>query len=143
MDKDDDYKNMLTRLSTTLGVQDNLPAAVKPEDQKKNHEDDYTYTRDKMKNLAKIGEEALEHFKDIAMETGEPGAFRVLAELLTATGSLVEGIAKNSRNKAEIDKSIQTPIENRTTNNLFVGNTKELLEKLNQEDKIIIDVDPK
>ena len=86
-----------------------------------------------------MGEEAIENFKDIALETGEPRAFEVLATLLKNTGELVKNVAENSKNKSEIDKNLDKNITPQQVqhNNYFVGSTKELLDKITDEEKVI------
>lgn len=113
-----------------------VPAVVEPP--KEGFEQDYDYTRDKLKNLVNIGEDAIEHFIEIAKETNEPRAFEVLATLLKNTGELAKGVIDNATSKANIDTRNQIKTvgdkDKPTTNNttIFVGTTKDLLEKLNQ-----------
>lgn len=137
-------KNMLQKLKTSQEAPVMVDAA------KENFNSDYEYTRKKLKNLVDMGEEAIEHFKDIAEETNEPRAFEVLATLLKNTGELVRGVIDNATSKANIDGHSK---ENKvvgdkevTTNNttIFVGTTRDLLDKLNNEQKSkVIDVEPK
>ena len=106
-------------------------------------EDDYNYTREKLKNLVAAGEEAIEHFGEIAKETSEPRAFEVLATLLKTTGELVTGVMSNHEAKANIEsrkaqKTVGDKNESVTNNTtIFVGTTRELLDRINQESKVI------
>ena len=140
-------KRMLSKLnsslpSTTVAIVDKA---------KENFDADYEYTRKKLKNLADRGEEAIEHFAEIAKETNEPRAFEVLATLLKNTGELVKGVIDNAEAKSNIDRRNEpvkvvgdkdpTPSVNNTT--IFVGTTKDLLDKIKaEEQRKIIDVEP-
>jgi len=142
---DDDKENGTTaaeRLNNAFFKQ-TLPEVVKTDAEKAT--EDYEFTRKKLKNLVNIGEEALEHFFEIAQETNEPRAFEVLATLLKTTGELSKGISDNAKTKSSIDKdrgSIQ-PEGNQpsslTQNNIYVGTTKDLLKQLKAQDDDIIE----
>jgi hypothetical protein len=127
----------------------NLPDTYVAEKQRKEHQEDYEFVKRKTKSFIETGEEALEHLKDVAIETCDPRAFRVMAEMLTTLGSLTKNITDNSKNKSEVDKVLVNPSEqvpgptqqNNTVNNtIFVGSTKDLLNTLQKN--IIIDNEP-
>src|ERR1035437_4809952 len=106
-DADSDVrKNMLSKLNAALpqiaGAV--VPAVAAVDKSKENFDSDYEYTRKKLKNLADRGEDAIEHFAEIAKETGEPRAFEVLATLLKNTGELVKGVIDNAEAKSNIDR---------------------------------------
>jgi hypothetical protein len=135
-----------------LEVLKNTPAQVPApvvakspaEIQKDNADADYEYTRKNLKKLVDAGAAAIEHFKDVAEETGEPRAFEVLATLLKNTGELVRGVMENASIKNNIDKrnepvktvgDKETPTFNNAT--VFIGTTRDLLNKINTEKKTI------
>jgi len=132
-------------LQTLRNPPPSTPAVIpKPPEQKDNFDADYEYTRKKLKSLADIGESAIEHFKEIAEETNEPRAFEVLATLLKNTGELVKGVIDNASSKANIDRRNEPPKivgqkESSTFPNatVFIGTTKDLLNKINQDQKTI------
>ena len=133
-------------LEVLKNTQTPVPVVVKTpsEVQKDNTDADYEYTRKNLKKLAEAGAAAIEHFKDVAEETGEPRAFEVLATLLKNTGELVKGVMENASIKANIDKRNE-PVktvgdkENPTFNNatVFIGTTRDMLDKINNDQKTI------
>lgn len=137
-DVDEQRKNMLEKLNTAVPA--SVPIVM--DKAKENYESDYEYTRKKLKNLADRGEEAIEHFAEVAKETGEPRAFEVLATLLKNTSDIVKGVIENASAKAVIDSKNAPPLMgdkksevHNTT--IFVGSAKELLDKVNSEQKVI------
>lgn len=143
MSNDELRSKMLEKLNTSVPA--NVPVVM--DKAKENYESDYEYTRKKLKNLADRGEEAIEHFAEVAKETGEPRAFEVLATLLKNTSDIVKGVIENASAKAVIDSKNAQPLmgdkKSEVTNNttIFVGSTKDLLDKVNNEQKVI-DVEP-
>ena len=118
------------------------PAKLKSAEEiaKENYDADYDYARKKLKNLADYGEAAIEHFREVAEETGEPRAFEVLATLLKNTGELVKGVMDNAATKSTIDKKNepQKVVGDKepaqvTNTTIFVGTTKDLLDRINNE----------
>jgi ParB-like chromosome segregation protein Spo0J len=116
---------------------------------KKSYDEDFEFSRKKLKDLIEKSYDAIENFIEVAKETEEPSAYRVLNEMLGTAGELVKAVTETSKTKTEIDKNlikkdsqdIKTG-NSITTNNIYVGSTKELLQKLNQEESKIIDLDP-
>lgn len=115
-----------------------------------NYNKDYEFTRDKLKKLAEIGQTALEHFKEIAEETGEPSAYRVVGELLSANKEIINSIIENAKAKSEIDVKIggkpadggAKNVTNNTT--VFVGTTKDIIRQaIVEEAKKTIDGEAK
>lgn len=142
---EDQRKNMLAKLNTAVPA--GTPIVL--DKSKENFDSDYDYTRKKLKNLVDLGEEAIEHFTEIAKETNEPRYFEVLATLLKNTGELVKGVIDNAETKSNIDKKNEAPkvvgdkeptVSNTT---IFVGTTKDLLEKIRQEEVNIIEGEAK
>ena len=133
---------MLAKLSQSPPVPSQQITVLKTPEEiaKENNEADYEYARKKLKNLADYGEAAIKHFQEVAEETGEPRAFEVLATLLKNTGELVKGVMDNAATKAHIDKTkepqkVVGDKEGATVTNttIFVGTTKDLLDRINNE----------
>ena len=149
MTEDDDMrKEMLDIMDKSLPVAPTpLPVVTQPiiEEIKKDFDEDYDYTRNKLKNLVDVGEDAIEHYVDVAKERNSPRDFEVLAQLLKNTGELVKSVIDTASSKAEIDNAKHQKVvgdnQASTTNNntIFVGTTKELLERINKEQAKIID----
>ena len=107
---------------------------------KENYDQDYEYVRKKLKNLADVTEDAIEHFSEVAKETNEPRAFEVLGTLLKNASEIVKGVMDNASQKATIDtRKEQKTVGDKepgSVNNttIFVGTTKDLLEKIGREE---------
>lgn len=110
---------------------------------------DFELSRDKLTSLIETGQEAIENFKDVALETQEPRAYEVLATLLKNTGDLTKALMDNAKIKTSIDKDQkiqqkpsteqQGPITNSQTN-IFVGTTKDLKDFLKaQQQEVVIE----
>lgn len=102
-------------------------------------EADRQYARENMKEIIEQGTGALDAMLDIARATEDPRAFEVFSSimktLIDANKSLV-GLNNNSaRKSSKSQKDNQDENKNTTTNNLFVGSTKEIAEILNRERK--------
>ena len=146
MTDDDLKKKMLSALNDAPPVvvpqPETPPVAAKPEG--KDFDNEYNYANEKLKGLVEYGEDALEYFSTIAQETKEPRAFEVLATLLKNTGELVRGVMENAATKSTIEahksKRVVGDGDGKVTNNTtitFVGTPKELLDKINTEQKTI------
>jgi len=100
---------------------------------------DHEYARKKLKGLVKMGEDAIESFKDVAEETGEPRAYEVLATLLKNTGELVKSVMDAAKTKNDIAQSQNKGQEGPKTQNtiIFTGSTKDLLQQIKAEEKTI------
>lgn len=143
-------KMMLAKLNAPVEPE---PVIEKTEEEKakENFNADYEYTRKKLKSLVDVSVDAIEDLKEIALETGEPRAYRALGELIKNAGDLTKGVMDSAKSKAEIDKSIagNNPKESSpreiNNNTVFIGSTKDLLDKIIEDDKkaVIIDVDYK
>lgn len=146
---------LMQKLRASSG--NNLPAvAIKTEEQKQlekqkakdDFQDDYDFSRKKLRNLLQMGEDAVEHFKDIAMESEEPGMFRAFGELLKNTSDIATAIMDTAKKKSEIDVETgdnlkDKDIGNPGTTNVFIGSTKDLLEKVKREASPVIDIESK
>lgn len=102
-------------------------------------EADRQYARENMKEIIEQGTGALDAMLDIARATEDPRAFEVFSNimktLIDANKSLVSLNNNSARKSSKSQKDNQDENKNTTTNNLFVGSTKEIAEILNRERK--------
>lgn len=113
----------------------------------KDYQNDYDFTRKKLRDLIAKGDEAMEELLAVALETKDPSVFRVLKEMLEAMGALSSGVIDAAKQKAEIDNVVNggTPKIGTQNNAIFVGTPDELLEIIRKEDEKeleVIDVTP-
>lgn len=148
VDEDIQRKLLLVKLNESQ-----LPTEIikktDEEKAKENFNDDYEYTRKKLKSLVDISVEAIKDLKEIAQETGEPRAYKALGELIKNAGDLTKGVIDSAKAKSDIDKSLMfnqsegSSVKEVHNNTVFIGSTKELLDKIIEDDKSssIIDLD--
>ena len=148
----DDYINALDTAAQSY----NPPAPIEENKKKKiissdlqNFDEDYLYTREKLKEMYEEGVNAIDHYREVAEETGEPRAVEVLANLIKSTASIAEAVMVNAKNKSSINKEMGVISKldredtngntyNQTNNNtIFVGTTNDLLKMLNEEQEKI------
>ncbi len=116
------------------------------ETDKNRFDEDYEFARTSLKDMYAEGLNAIEHYREVAEETGEPRAVEVLANLIKSTASIAEAVMTNAKNKSSINKEmgIVTPIDrdaisdggtcNQTNQTIFVGTTNDLMKLLNEEE---------
>lgn len=151
------FDKLNTALDVAPAPSQNLPVAahtLTPDEQ--NAQEDYEYTKEKLKSIIDQSESVLEHAADIAKETGEARSIEVFSHLAKTMGDLARGVMGNTRDKAAVDKDrgviknpmLQIPSKggSLTQNNqtIFVGTTKELSEMLRKQDEEnnVIEVEP-
>ena len=128
-----------------------VPIIRPPTPQQEQFDKDYEYTQKKLKQLADVAEEAIGNFKEIAKETAEPSAYRVLGELIAANREVIRAVIETAKDKASIDDTTggrvfddgkAKTITNNTT--VFVGTTKDIIKKVMAEEEArkVIDVVP-
>lgn len=115
----------------------------------KNYQDDYEFTRKKLKALISKGEIAVEEMLGIALETKDPYTFKVMSELLGTLKDLSTGVIETAKQKSDIDHTVSGGQKNIGTQNnaIFIGNAHELLELIKEEEKKeeelqVIDITP-
>lgn len=138
-----DENELFEQLNSTSNVvpaQKQLPPALSKDEQRA--EEDFEYTREKLKNIIEQSEPVLEHAADIATETGEPRSIEVYATLMKNLGDIAKAVMETNKTKSAIDKdrgviknpALQIPADGGsiTQNNqtIFVGTTKELHQML-------------
>lgn len=92
-------------------------------------EEDYAYSREKIKDLITKAEEAIDNMMALASETEHPRAFEVLAGMFKTTTDMMDQLITLQKKRKELTQSEgQKPgAPGNTTNNaIFVGSTTEL-----------------
>ncbi len=96
-------------------------------------DEDFEFTKDTLKALATLGHDAAIELKEIASETMQPFAYKVLADLIKSTGDIAYGVFETRKMKDEMDKQ-RAPIETNISNStIFVGTTQDLLNNLSED----------
>ena len=150
---DDTQKNLLNQLKEPLKTATKeLTISSKQIDNEKNYDEDYKFARKKLRELVKVGEEAITEFMQIASETKEPFAFKTLSDLVKTVGELTNSIINNAKTKSDIDKNLGNVSSNGSTsvtqnNAIYVGSSSDIIDIIKkqnekiQEDLKIIDAE--
>jgi len=115
-----------------------LPAALNPAPDKaeliSDAEEDYRYSRKKLKSLIDKAEESLERLSIVADEAEHPRAFEVLAGMLETTSNMTDklmDLQKKRKDFIQGKNSEESPKQAAATNvAVFVGTTSELQKQL-------------
>ena len=103
-------------------------------------EEDYQYTREKLKGLVGQSEEAIELMMALAHDTEHPRAFEVLGNLLKNTGDITDKLLQLQKKRKELTQE-EAPGGNTTNNAIFMGSTTELQKFLKNKKEQSIDVE--
>ena len=103
-------------------------------------EEDYQYTREKLKNLVGQSEEAIELMMALAHDTEHPRAFEVLGNLLKNTGDITDKLLQLQKKRKELTQE-EAKVGNTTNNAIFMGSTTELQKFLKNKKEQSIDVE--
>ena len=123
----------------------NLPASAmkKPEemDYVKDTEEDYRYSRDKIKGLIGKAEEAIDTMMNLAVDAEHPRAFEVLSGMLKNASEMTMELTKLQSERKKLNDAKDEQKKTEVTNNsIFVGSTSELQKILTAEkEKIVTD----
>jgi hypothetical protein len=102
-------------------------------------EEDYVYSRDKIKELIEKAEEAIDNMMALASETEHPRAFEVLAGMFKTTTDMMDQLITLQKKRKELTQSEeqkQVSSGSTTNNAIFVGSTTELQKFLSKSDDI-------
>jgi hypothetical protein len=124
--------------------------APTPVEQAHDTEEDFEYSRDKLKGLIGRAEEAIDAAMSLAMEAEHPRAFEVVSQMIKNTSDITTELLKLQKTRKELHKEAE-PHEGHgaggvTNNAIFVGSTKELqkfLKKEIEEPEIVVIEDEK
>ena len=85
-----------------------------------------------IKNIAEIGEMAMYELAQLAAQTENPKAYEVLAKLMNEVISANEKLLELKSKKIDLERKEMGAETKNVTNNLFVGSTAEMLEKMRE-----------
>ena len=99
-------------------------------------EEDYAYSREKIKSLIERSEEAIDSMMALATETEHPRAFEVLSGMFKTTTDMMELITLQKKRKelTQSEEQKQNASGSTTNNAIFVGSTTELQKFLKNND---------
>jgi hypothetical protein len=100
-------------------------------------EEDYAYSREKIKSLIERSEEAIDNMMALASETEHPRAFEVLAGMFKTTTDMMDQLITLQKKRKELTQSEeqkQNSSGSTTNNAIFVGSTTELQKFLKNND---------
>jgi len=112
------------------------PVPLTPAPEKENIisdiEDDYKYSRKKLKNLIDKAEESLERLIVVADEAEHPRAYEVLAGMLQTTGELTDRLMDLGKKRKDLvlGKDEESAPKPSTNVAVFVGTTADLQKQL-------------
>ena len=92
-------------------------------------EEDYVYTRDKIKNLITKAEDAIDSMMMLAQDSEHPRAFEVLSAMFKTTTEMMDQLMTLQKKRHDLTqpKDAKNQQSGNTTNNaIFVGSTTEL-----------------
>ena len=119
------------------------PAKLTPSPEKEelisDSEEDYKYSRKKLKNLIDKAEESLERLIVVADEAEHPRAYEVLAGMLQTTSDMTDKLMDLQKKRKELIVG-KKPEENKqgaTNVAVFVGTTADLQKQLSSDTTII------
>ena len=116
---------------------------------KKDIDDDYEYSRDRYKELINQAEDVLPALISLAKESESPRVFEVLSGMIKNMADVTDKLMDLQRKKRDVtapSRNAIAALENNggatvTNNNVFIGNTADLQKMLRDQSKVI-DVDP-
>jgi len=117
------------------------------DDNKKDVDNDYTYSREVLYDLIEKGRGALEDMIEVARESEHPRAFEVLSGLIKNTADVNDKLLDLNKKHKDISTDPLKQVENGTTNNnVFIGSTTDLQRMLQdvhkKEENNVVDITP-
>jgi hypothetical protein len=132
--------DILTALETNLPQQlKKIKTEVAQTEIVADTEEDYVYSRDKIKELISKAEEAIDNMMALASETEHPRAFEVLAGMFKTTTDMMDQLITLQKKRKELTQSEeqkQVSSGSTTNNAIFVGSTTELQKFLSKSNDI-------
>lgn len=99
-------------------------------------EEDYVYTREKIKDLIKKSEIAIDSMMELAQDSEHPRAFEVLSGMFKTTTEMMDQLITLQKKRQELTQAKEKEEKqagNTTNNAIFVGSTTELQRFLNEK----------
>jgi hypothetical protein len=104
----------------------------------KDSEEDYTFSRENIKNLITTSNLALETMLALAQDAEHPRAYEVLAGMLKSTADMNRQLFDLQKDRKKIlsneEKKNEATAGSTTNNNIFMGTTKDLQRFLSDRD---------
>ena len=124
-----------------------LPAVDMSEEDKeallrKQQEEDLQYARSILKQAEAYNDEAIQGIMHIARNSDQPRAYEVAGALIKNLQDTAKYMIDVHERHKRVTQDKQTKGTVKTTNNLFVGSTKDLLKAVKDEQNKTIDVTP-
>ena len=117
-------------------IKQSKPSKPVPKKKDQDHQDkDYEYTRGQLYNLIDKGQEALNGALEVAQESGHPRAYEVAVNAMKQVADTTDKLIDLQKKMKELDAPTKNAVNNKTTNNLFVGSTADLQKMLKQINK--------
>jgi len=112
------------------------------DNENKNIQSDYDYSRQTYYDLIEKGRESLEDMIEVARQSEHPRAYEVLSGMIKNISDVNDKLMDLNKKQKDINKKDDEPKQvGNTTNNVFLGSTSDL-QRLLQQDENIIDVTP-
>ena len=108
-------------VSPVVGPKEIEARVVKPDAER-----DYAEVRQNLKRIIEKSEEAVESILEVAVESQNPRAYEVVAQLLAASLEANNKLMHLHRQIKDINKEEPGKTTNVTNNSIFVGNTADL-----------------
>jgi hypothetical protein len=92
-------------------------------------EEDYVYTREKIKDLIKKSEIAIDSMMELAQDSEHPRAFEVLSGMFKTTTEMMDQLITLQKKRQDLTQAKEKEEKqtgNTTNNAIFVGSTTEL-----------------
>ena len=132
-DKDDPISKAL-ELTPLMQLSDNSAppqvVEVSPLQNEEQITDDFEYARGNLIAVIEKGQEALSGIVDVAGMSQHPRSFEVVATLISAVTNANKDLLELQKRKKDLLKKEDPKGPSTTNNNLFVGNTSELLKMI-------------
>lgn len=113
------------------------PSKPKPpvKEEKDDQTKDYEFTRGQLYNLLSKGQEALDGALEVAQESGHPRAYEVAVNAMKQVADASDKLIDLQKKMKDLEAPTKNSVNNKTTNNLFVGSTADLQKMLKQINK--------
>ena len=113
------------------------PSKPKPpvKEEKDDQTKDYEYTRGSLYSLIDKGREALDGALEVAQESGHPRAYEVAVNAMKQVADATDKLLDLQKKMKDLEAPTKNSVNNKTTNNLFVGSTADLQKMLKQINK--------
>lgn len=113
------------------------PKSIEARQVKPDSERDYAEVRQNLKRIIEKSEEAVESILEVAVESQNPRAYEVVAQLLAASLEANNKLMHLHRQIKDIKKDEPGKTTNVTNNSIFVGNTADLQKMIRNMNTVV------